>query len=175
MESKFSSQDYNSGNGMMTSVWGPSLWHSLHTISFNYPVNPSEEDKKHYYSFIKSISSILPCKYCRDNFKENIKKPNLRLNKCVFKNRETLSKWMYNFHEQVNKNLGKESKLSYSDIRDRYEHFRARCGSDSKKSKEKGCTVPLNSKKTKCILKIVPKSRRCKSFSYDTKCKKSTS
>ena len=28
---------------MLTSVWGPSLWHSLHTISFNYPVKPTKE------------------------------------------------------------------------------------------------------------------------------------
>ena len=33
--------DYKSNDGMLTSVWGPSLWHSLHTISFNYPNNPN--------------------------------------------------------------------------------------------------------------------------------------
>ena len=163
---------------MMTSVWGPSLWHTLHTISFNYPTNPSEEDKKNYYSFYKNISNVLPCRFCRDNFRENLRKPELKLSKSVLKNRESLSKWVYNFHEQVNKNLGKDSKLSYSDVRERYEHFRARCGKDSKKSKEKGCTVPLSdSKKTKCILRIVPKSKRCQTFGYDPKCrcKKSTS
>ena len=31
----FSKKDYSSGDGMLTSVWGPSLWHSLHTISFS--------------------------------------------------------------------------------------------------------------------------------------------
>ena len=29
-------KDYLSGDGMLTSVWGPSLWHYLHTMSFNY-------------------------------------------------------------------------------------------------------------------------------------------
>ena len=28
---------------MLTAVWGPPLWHTLHTISFNYPIKPSKE------------------------------------------------------------------------------------------------------------------------------------
>ena len=47
-EKIFSSEDYNSDNGMLTSVWGPPMWHALHTISFNYPVNPSLQQKKNY-------------------------------------------------------------------------------------------------------------------------------
>ena len=46
MENPFNETDFKSGDGMLTSVWGPSLWHSLHTMSFNYPVNPSLEEKK---------------------------------------------------------------------------------------------------------------------------------
>ena len=37
----FNKDDYESGDGMLTSVWGPSLWHSIHTMSFNYPVKLS--------------------------------------------------------------------------------------------------------------------------------------
>ena len=44
----FKKKEFNSGDGMVTSIWGPSYWHVLHTISFNYPVNPSCEDKKNY-------------------------------------------------------------------------------------------------------------------------------
>ena len=51
MKTPFNDNDYNSGEGMLTSVWGPSMWHTLHTISFNYPVNPTEEDKKNYKIF----------------------------------------------------------------------------------------------------------------------------
>ena len=36
-QNTFNNKDYNSKDGMLTSVWGPSLWHSLHAISFNYP------------------------------------------------------------------------------------------------------------------------------------------
>ena len=44
----FTREDYNSDNGMMTYIWGPSSWHSLHTMSFNYPVKPTKKHKKDY-------------------------------------------------------------------------------------------------------------------------------
>ena len=40
----FTRKDYNSGEGMLTSVWGPSMWHYMHTMSFNYPVKPTKEN-----------------------------------------------------------------------------------------------------------------------------------
>ena len=63
----FTKKDYNSGDGMLTSVWGAAQWHFLHMISFNYPVNPTVEDKKHYKDYIYNLRYILPCKYCRIN------------------------------------------------------------------------------------------------------------
>ena len=38
------------------------------------------------------------------------------------------------------------------------------------KKKEKGCTEPLYGAKSKCIIKIVPKSKGGKSFQIDKKC-----
>ena len=66
----YKKSDFNSGDGMLTSVWGPSMWHYLHTMSFNYPVNPTKEEKKHYKDFILSLQHVLPCKYCRINLKK---------------------------------------------------------------------------------------------------------
>ena len=31
----FKRKDFYSGDGMLTTVWGPSQWHFLHTMSFN--------------------------------------------------------------------------------------------------------------------------------------------
>jgi hypothetical protein len=106
--SPFTNEDYNSGDGMMTSIWGPALWLSLHTISFNYPIEPTEEQKKYYYKYFKSLQYILPCRYCRENYEKNLKTHNLT--KAVMKNRESLSRWVYELHEMVNKNLGKSSE-----------------------------------------------------------------
>jgi|LauGreDrversion4_2_1035121.scaffolds.fasta_scaffold123645_3 hypothetical protein len=174
----FSDSDYNSGDGMMTSVWGPPMWHMLHTISFNYPINPTDEQRKQYWNFYTNLQNILPCRYCRENLANNLTK--LPLTMDVFKSRDTLSRYVYTLHETVNTMLGKSSGLCYEDVRDRYEHFRSRCLENPKKiSKstklinnklEKGCTEPLYGVKSKCVLNIVPRDDRLSSFKMDPKC-----
>ena len=166
----FTENDYNSGDGMITSIWGPPMWHVLHTISFNYPVNPTEKQKKHYYKFYSNLKNILPCKYCRDNLINNFKK--LPLTMTVFENRNNLSRYVYELHEHINKMLGKQSGLTYEDVRERYEHFRSRCLSNQKsKNKENGCTEPKYGVKSKCVLNIVPKDSRKTSIKIDPRCK----
>ena len=172
----FTKKDYNNSNGMLTSVWGPSFWHVLHTISVNYPVNPSCDDKQHYKTFITSLKYVLPCKYCRDNLEKNLKKT--PLNTSALKNREHFSKWMYKLHETVNQSLGKKSALKFRDVQDRYEHFRARCSSDKKinvktiqKGGEKGCTEPIYGVKARCQLHIIPHNKSGESMLIHNKCK----
>ena len=126
----FNEKDFNSNDGMVTAIWGPGLWHSLHTISFNYPTNPDNKCRIRYYRFFKSLKHVLPCRYCRENYDKNIKSVGFGLS--VFENRETLSRFVYDLHEEVNKNLNKESNLTYEDVRCRYENFRARCLEDKK-------------------------------------------
>jgi len=175
----FSESDYSSGDGMLGSVWGPSMWHYLHTMSFNYPVLPTEEQKKKYRDFILLLKHVLPCKYCRINLVKNFKQ--LPLTYESMESRATFSKYIYDLHEIVNTMLKKKSGLSYEDVRDRYEHFRARCLQDKpkifnfvktkKNKKEKGCTEPLYGKKSKSIIKIVPHDVDVETFQMDKKCK----
>ena len=176
----FTRKDYNANDGMISSVWGPPMWHYLHTMSFNYPVEPTAQDKKHYRDFILNLRYVLPCKYCRMNLKTNLKQ--LPLTMTEMKNRETFSRYVYDLHELINKMLHKKSNLSYCDVRERYEHFRARCTDEKptlfkikknitlKKKKEKGCTEPLYGTKSKCILNIVPQSEQGESIQIDKKC-----
>jgi hypothetical protein len=175
----FKKTDYNAGDGFLTSTWGPPIWHYLHTMSFNYPVNPTNEDKHNYKNFILSLRHVLPCKYCRINLKTNFKQLPLKLSD--MKNRDSFSRYVYELHELVNKMLNKKSNLSYCDVRERYEHFRARCTEEkpklfkfkhleTRKKREKGCTEPLYGKKAKCILKIVPQDDKSSSFHVDQKC-----
>lgn len=168
----FKKKELNSGDGMMTTVWGPSMWHVLHTMSFNYPVQPTKEDKQHYRNHILNLQNVLPCKYCRMNLKKNFKK--LPLTYADMESRDTFSRYVYNLHEVVNKMLGKTSNLSYCDVRERYEHFRARCTTDTikiKPSKEKGCTEPLYSgHKAKGVINIVPIDTKCETLTIHSKC-----
>jgi len=175
----YKKNDYNSGDGMLVSVWGPAMWHFLHTMSFNYPVNPTAENKKHYKDFIYNLRNVLPCKYCRINLTNNLKKKPLLM--CHMASRATFSRYVYELHELVNKMLNKKSNLSYCDVRERYEHFRSRCTEEkpkiftfkhnkTQKKKEKGCTEPLYGKKSKCVINIIPQEQKSETFLMDKKC-----
>jgi hypothetical protein len=172
----YNKKHFLSGDGMLTTVWGPSMWHYLHTVSFNYPVKPTTQDKINYKNLILNMQNTLPCRHCRENLKNNFKAHPIR--SCHMKNRNAFSRYVYKLHEIVNKMLGKKSGLSYCDVRERYEHFRSRCTEEKPKifkfrktkKKEKGCTEPLYGKKSKCIIKIVPQDEKCKTMQIDQKC-----
>jgi len=175
----FTKKDYISGDGMQTNIWGPAQWHFLHTMSFNYPVNPTLKDKKHYRDYVLNLRYVLPCKYCRINLANNFKKKPLQM--CNMKSRETFSRYIYELHETINKMLNKKSNLTYCDVRERYEHFRSRCTDEkpkvftfkkttTRKKTEKGCTEPLYGKKAKCIINIVPQEDKTSTFQMDKKC-----
>jgi len=179
----FTKKDYNAGDGMMVKIWGPLQWTFLHTMSFNYPIHPSLQDKNHYRNYILNLQYILPCKYCRINLTNNFKKKPLQM--CHMESRETFSRYIYELHELVNKMLKKKSHLTYCDVRERYEHFRSRCTDEKhkvftfkrtktlKNTKEKGCTEPLYGKKSKCVINIVPVEDKSATFTMDKKCIKS--
>ena len=175
----YSKEDYQSNDGMLTSIWGPTMWIYLHTMSFNYPVNPSENDKKHYRDFILNLRNTLPCGKCRKNLEKNFKK--LPLLYSNMKSRHSFSLYIYNLHELINKMLNKQSGLTYEMVRERYEHFRARCLTNPDNTNlninptivgEIGCTEPLYGEKSKCILRIVPQKTKCDTLQIDKKCLK---
>lgn len=181
IESVFTINDYNSNDGMLTSVWGPGMWHYLHSMSFNYPINPTHDDKIHYRQFILSLRNVLPCGKCRKNLKNNFKILPLRMKD--MKNRDSFSRYVYNLHEVINHMLGKESGLKFEQVRERYEHFRARCAKTLKKKvrfvdessldkSEIGCSEPLYGEKAKCVLHIVPHTSDSDSLVIDDKCVK---
>jgi hypothetical protein len=179
---------------MLTTVWGPGLWHFLHTMSFNYPIAPTEKDKKHYRQFILQLRYVLPCGKCRENLVKNFKRLPLRMRD--LESRDAFSRYVYNLHEVVNTMLHKNSGLSYEQVRERYEHFRARCakpkrfsrtmkgkdksekggktmkkGMGKRGKKELGCTEPLyQGEKAKCVLKIVPLKEKCDTMQIDSQC-----
>lgn len=170
-KSVFNIENYQSGDGMLTSVWGPSLWHSLHTMSFNYPIKPTLLQKKYYKRFLEALKYTLPCRHCRENFKANLKK--YPITSKVLQDRYHFSLYVYQLHEHINTLLNKKSGLSYEDVRERYEHFRARCTKREtrKVRKHKGCVVPLHKFKSKGVVKIVPDETKCESLEIDDKCR----
>jgi hypothetical protein len=176
---KFSTSDYNSSDGMLTTVWGPLVWHFLHIISFNYPVEPTQTDINHYYNFLLSLGHVLPCFYCRQNYPENFEKSgghDIR----NYLSRARFSKLIYRLHNNVNLATGKSVTIDYDSARDRYEVFRARCLSGvpntpryptASRAKEPGCTTPIYGQKSKTVVMIVPQAKRVDTYIVDPKCK----
>jgi hypothetical protein len=168
----YSASDFNSRDGMLTSVWGPSTWHMLHTMSFNYPTEPTAAQKRHYMSFVKMLVHVLPCGACRKNLKANLKA--LPLTMAEMESRDTFSRYVYRLHEHVNTMLGKKSGLTYEEVRNRYEYFRARCGKTKDNARvEAGCVKSLHGAKSRCLLRIVPHNSPASTFEIDQKCLKS--
>lgn len=95
---------------MNTTFWGPSGWQFLHTLTFIYPEQPSYSDKVKMQQFMKSISYILPCKYCRISFaKYSISLPIID----YLDNREKMIEWLYKIHNKVNKKLRSQGFCKY--------------------------------------------------------------
>lgn len=138
-------KDSNANNGLITKIWGPGFWSAFHSTAFGYPIEPTEENKRDFLNFYQTIAKILPCKYCRDSYSQFIKEPELLLNLDVMKNRETLTYWTYKMHNRVNKKLGVDYGLSFENVKERFECYRAKCSSNANK-KYKGCVIPLSKK-----------------------------
>ncbi len=144
----------NAANGMMTQVWGPTGWVFLHSVSFGYPMDPKKFDvdnnlpegttEERYRKFFEQIGYVFPCRYCRESYQEFIKEIPIQT-----ESRATLTKWLYDIHERVNKKLGVNGGVTYEDVVKRYEGYRAKCD-----AKKKGCTIPLKNamKQRVCVV-----------------------
>lgn len=162
----YTTVDYDSPFGINTKIWGPIQWQFMHMISFNYPVQPSDAEKKYYYDYINNLQHVLPCRSCRENIHNNLKTAKFSMS--VMKNRDSFSRFVYKLHNIVNVMLGRKVYSTYEQVRDIYELFRASCSVETKI--ESGCIIPLNKIKSRCIVTIVPQSRVKESFVIDKQC-----
>lgn len=119
--------EHDKDNGMITKIWGPHMWVSLHCIAYCYPINPTQEDKNNYLTFFKQVGNMLPCPQCKVSYNELIKCGMTKLDDSVMRNRESITKWLYYIHEAVNNKLGVNYSISYDDVTKRYESYRATC------------------------------------------------
>ena len=98
-------------------IWGPPAWTFLHTVTYNYPENPTEDDKRNFYNFFMNLQHVLPCEKCRSHYKQNIQKYDLNNS---LGSRQELVKWLIDLHNDINKDNGKPV-WSYSDVYNKYQ------------------------------------------------------
>lgn len=99
---------------METNVWGPSAWKFLHTITFQYPENPTDIEKKQYYVFFNSLKDVLPCQNCREHYSDHFNKNPIQMD-----SRKELIEWLINIHNNVNVMIGKR-EYSYDEVYQSY-------------------------------------------------------
>lgn len=98
---------------MDTRYWGPSGWRLLHLISF------SDHTHKDFCAFFNTLPYILPCKYCRKSFSEN-------LSKDPIEKADSVPRWLWRMHNRVNAKLRtqrmcKETDPSFQSVQKVYE------------------------------------------------------
>lgn len=140
---KINHDDYKN-NGLITKIWGGPGWIFNHSVTFGYPLKPTEEDKKKYRNYFTSLGDVLPCKFCRESYKKFITTGNTALTDEALKDRESLTRWFYRVHQAVNNKLEMDYGITYTEMAEKYESFRAKCGKPSKTAK--GCVAPLDYK-----------------------------
>jgi hypothetical protein len=118
----------NDDEGLLTTIWGPSFWESLHAISFHYPHNPTPEQKEHYKNYFKTLCHVLPCSTCSKHYTDFIyNNPNTMLTDEHLVNRETLTYWLWLLHKTIDETIGIIYDITYEDVCKKYNNFIANC------------------------------------------------
>ena len=117
----------NDDNTLSPVVWGPKAWEFLHSITFGYSDNPTNVEKENMLHFFMSLPYTLPCSICADHCKENLEKnpPNVD-------NKESLSRWLVEFHNEVNDETNKQNgtnkrNFSYDEVKEKYQNVTCSC------------------------------------------------
>ena len=103
---------------MNQNIWGPYFWFTLHTITFNYPLNPTKEDKINYKNFFTNFKNVIPCKICKKNY---LRKLNESPIDNFLNDRKSIVYWMIDCHNKVNSETGKRN-YSYNEVIRLYEN-----------------------------------------------------
>lgn len=89
----------------------------MHAVSFSYPENPTDEQKRQYRAFFESLAPVIPCPGCSVHYTEHITQ-----NPVKVENTEELSRWVYDLHDKVNKR-NKKTSPTYEQVKDDYTGF----------------------------------------------------
>ena len=102
---------------MNQNIWGPSMWFSLHTITFSYPLRPTENDKSNYKIFFENFKNVIPCSVCKKNYIRHLKEhPIDNYLSC----RKNIIYWLIDLHNLVNVETGKKI-IEYNVVIKKYE------------------------------------------------------
>jgi hypothetical protein len=108
---------------MQSQKWGPHSWEFLHSVTFSFPLEPSDTDKENYKNFFTSIQFILPCSFCRSYYSILLKYIAID---CYLDSRHGIVFWLFIIHNLINKKLNYPLQ-NFKYVMLKYENLRARC------------------------------------------------
>ena len=118
--------------------WGRATWLYLHTITFNYPANPTHQDKVIYYRHFKHLGDTLPCPSCAESYKIYFKYIPLVE---YLDDIHGITFWLYIIHYLVNKKLSKPN-LPFNQVVKMYYSHKTSCSKvDPTKLSNEKCTA----------------------------------
>lgn len=103
-----------------------------------------------YLSFFIALQQVLPCRACRESTLCFYTSGDTKLTMDVMRSRETLARWVWKLHNRVNRRLSKPCNVSFSEMCQRYERFRAACA-----PKKHGCEAPRGHVRKRAVVLIL--------------------
>lgn len=103
--------------------WGPHFWYTWHAIAAIYPDNPTNTEMANMINFVHNFVGNLPCEVCKSHgidvllngyTAKDKNEPSLpALSYKVVKDRKTYFRYVYDFHDIVNRH----KKLEEGEVR----------------------------------------------------------
>lgn len=84
-------------------IWGPPLWRIMTDVAYKADRVQNERVVPYAVTFFKSLAFLLPCKYCRQSYRQYI----TNLDVSQYASRRNLVKWVWDLKEKVNDKLKK--------------------------------------------------------------------
>jgi hypothetical protein len=121
-------------------IWGPIFWKFLHEISFQFPQNPTDQEKKSHENFLLNLKYFIPCYTCKNDFQKYISQ-----NPPILNSKKNFVKWTVDLHNHVNKKLGKR-EYSYEEVEEEWNANTEHCISclNIRKEKEESSIKSIN-------------------------------
>jgi hypothetical protein len=90
---------------MRTSIWGPIYWRALHSLVHVY----DGQKKREYKELFNLLYKLIPCAKCRKHYRRV-----LPISNHVFKSHESLTRWLYDLHKNINTRVAEIKKIAYN-------------------------------------------------------------
>lgn len=87
------------------SRWANPLWYFLHGFAEKIDEDYYNKNYLKFFNFFKELASNIPCPYCRNEAVNRLNKVNPHI---ICNTKQKLILFWFNFHNDVNKKLGKK-------------------------------------------------------------------